>query len=359
MNLDKPVVTGPFGRGAVAKITLKKSLNDKKVSQRSLDELLANNYEVENFRGDDGRTSKGEEGYEECLERSSSGDCRGRFSEERKSSRGREGLRCGKGNFPRKKLANGRNGFPTGDEDLDFAKGCGKSKLAFVRNVFIGPSRGGGGNGRARGRFSGKKVAIGKNVFEPEDRPGLGVKAVNEENSSWNRWQELYRKKPGQEGSNGSPGLVPSRDTSLVSDGNELLESPIEAEASRSEQGTPNRSCSPQSIKHLLAQLKPVPRSLIPHHMLEKPCNVAFDPHPMEEPTKKVLNGRKKSCQTQPSKKTAKTNSKDAIIVNQKNKSLRVQQAENALKYKEKIVEIEDSSGIKTYQCRICQVRLN
>jgi len=124
-------------------------------------------------------------------------------------------------------MAIGRNIFPDGEDESGFGRGRGRAKLAIGRNVFNDetPGRGGG-----RGRFPRKNVAIGRNVFESEDRPGLGfTKPKVRENSRWKRWQELCRKKPGEEDPNDNIAEFPSRETSPVSDV-ELVESPTEPE---------------------------------------------------------------------------------------------------------------------------------
>ena len=75
-------------------------------------------------------------------------------------------MRGGRGNFPRKKLAIGRNVFPDGEEESDetgAGRGRGKPKLAIGRNVFNDPSETSGGRGEGRGRFSKKRgVAVGR-----------------------------------------------------------------------------------------------------------------------------------------------------------------------------------------------------
>lgn len=235
------------------------SEHDRKDPHRSVDELLAKNYDAGNSRGYDERTSIGEGEFEEIvIEGNTGGVRRRRFSEEGKVSRGKgRFVRGGRGNFPRKKLAIGRNVFPDGEEESDetgAGRGRGKPKLAIGRNVFNDPSETSGGRGEGRGRFSKKRgVAVGRNVFESEDRPGLGftkpAKAYPvRENSRWKRWQGLCRKKPGEEDPNDNIAEFPSRETSPVSDGEELLESTNEPEDYRARPGSQlslHRSDSP------------------------------------------------------------------------------------------------------------------
>ena len=202
----------------------RQSESDRKDPHRSVDELLAKNYGNRNY--DDGRTTRGETDYDNNEEEPMSR--RRRFSEEGRIYRGRgRFMRGGRGHFPRKKLAIGRNVFPEGDDD-GFEGGRGRGKLAIGRNVFPDPSESSRGNNR--GRFKKQRgFAVGRNVFESEDRPGLGfTKPKIRENSRWKRWQELCRKKPGEEEYTDNIAEFPSRETSPVSDGEELLDNPTE-----------------------------------------------------------------------------------------------------------------------------------
>ena len=129
-------------------------------------------------------------------------------------------------------------------------------------------------------------------------------------------------------------------------------------------------------VHQLLSQLKPVPPSEIPEHMMKTHspdlfCDpVMLDepghpelldgssfPEPLENPNqmleaeKPKYRNKKKPAKAKPKKNAIKQ------IKSNKNRSLREEQAENLMKFKENILITEDSGGgSKKYQCKLCEV---
>ena len=110
-------------------------------------------------------------------------------------------------------------------------------------------------------------------------------------------------------------------------------------------------------------QPEAAPQDLIPNTMLHTtpPVNTQ---HPIVlDPTTAIIDPKTHTNQNTPrkvkmSKKAAKTTLENGPKVN-KNRTLREEQAQNALKFKENIEIEEDISGVKTFKCRICQVFQN
>ena len=120
-------------------------------------------------------------------------------------------------------------------------------------------------------------------------------------------------------------------------------------------------------VNQLLSKLTPVPPSQIPADMMKiNPHVMPEEPghpelldgssylEPLENPSQMLepkSRNKRKLVKPKPKKSAVKQ------IQSNKNRSLREEQAENIMKFKENILVTEDSGGGNMkYQCRLCEV---
>ena len=194
--------------------------------------------------------------------------------------------------------------------------------------------------------LAGTLLAEGDQAGQGEGNQEDGLEDFSWETASW--WQCQARLEPGQSGWEHSgfqveePGLGLEQGD-LVQDGIDW--EPAEQLSDSLEQVTqeptePNLNM--EDIDAMLSQLTPVAIADVSEHMQKQPLPSIFD-----KPSKTNKPKRLKKAKESPDSTKSKVN---------KNQSLREEQAAISQKFNENIAIKENSSGIKYFQCKLCQV---